>query len=129
MHCEAMAMVFKTLVLEANLDKSILRPKVEAIIRQAVKNEFAFIDLVFAEGELENLSAKEVKDYMMWIANLRFNQLGFEGKLYDIGDSIPLSWLPGLLNAPEHANFFETRATDYAKNATTGEFNDSAYDF
>lgn len=128
MHCEAMAMVFKTLVEEQDLDKKILQPKVEAIIRQAVENEFAFIDLVFAQGDLEDLTPQEVKDYMKWIANLRYNQLGFEERLYEI-EYMPLSWIPGMLNAAEHANFFETRATDYAKGATGGEWDDNAYEF
>jgi hypothetical protein len=30
----------------------------------------------------------------------------------------PLPWLTAILNGVEHANFFETRATEYAKAAT-----------
>ena len=33
-------------------------------------------------------------------------------------------WLAPLLNGVEHANFFETRATEYSKAATTGNWND-----
>ena len=36
----------------------------------------------------------------------------------------PLPWLAPLLNGVEHANFFETRATEYSKAATTGNWND-----
>jgi ribonucleoside-diphosphate reductase beta chain len=36
----------------------------------------------------------------------------------------PLPWLAPLLNGVEHANFFETRATEYAKAATRGNWND-----
>jgi ribonucleoside-diphosphate reductase beta chain len=32
----------------------------------------------------------------------------------------PLPWLTAMLNGVEHANFFETRATEYAKAATGG---------
>ena len=32
----------------------------------------------------------------------------------------PLPWLTPLLNGVEHANFFETRATEYSKGATQG---------
>jgi ribonucleoside-diphosphate reductase beta chain len=128
MHCEGMAKLFQTFVAEKNLDKRILRPKVEKVIRQAVTNEFKFIDLVFEMGPVEGLEAQEVKDYMMWIANLRFNQLGFDGKLFEI-DVMPLPWIPGMLNAAEHGNFFETRVTEYAKASTEGEWDDNAYDF
>ena len=32
----------------------------------------------------------------------------------------PLPWLTAILNGVEHANFFEMRATEYAKAATGG---------
>jgi ribonucleoside-diphosphate reductase beta chain len=34
----------------------------------------------------------------------------------------PLPWLTEILNGVEHANFFETRATEYAKAATGGDW-------
>jgi ribonucleoside-diphosphate reductase beta chain len=39
-------------------------------------------------------------------------------------DEHPLPWLAPLLNGVEHANFFETRATEYSKAATRGSWND-----
>ncbi|KAK0330396.1 hypothetical protein LTR94_033019, partial [Friedmanniomyces endolithicus] len=36
----------------------------------------------------------------------------------------PIPWLTPLLNGVEHANFFETRATEYSKAATKGQWND-----
>ena len=36
----------------------------------------------------------------------------------------PLPWLAPLLNGVEHANFFETRATEYSKGATKGNWQD-----
>jgi ribonucleoside-diphosphate reductase beta chain len=36
----------------------------------------------------------------------------------------PLPWLAPLLNGVEHANFFETRATEYSKGATRGNWQD-----
>ena len=35
----------------------------------------------------------------------------------------PLPWLAPLLDGVEHANFFETRATEYSKGATRGDWN------
>jgi hypothetical protein len=39
-------------------------------------------------------------------------------------DGHPLPWLAPLLNGVEHANFFETRATEYSKAATRGNWNE-----
>ncbi len=36
----------------------------------------------------------------------------------------PLPWLAPMLNGVEHANFFETRATEYSKAATRGNWNE-----
>jgi ribonucleoside-diphosphate reductase beta chain len=43
--------------------------------------------------------------------------------MYMIKDH-PLPWLAPLLNGVEHANFFETRATEYSKAATRGNWNE-----
>mgnify|MGYP003341339805 CR=1 FL=1 len=32
----------------------------------------------------------------------------------------PLPWVEEMINAPTHTNFFENRATDYAKGALSG---------
>ena len=37
----------------------------------------------------------------------------------------PLPWLDEMLNAVEHANFFENRATEYSKASTAGTWEDA----
>jgi ribonucleoside-diphosphate reductase beta chain len=39
-------------------------------------------------------------------------------------DVHPLPWLAPLFNGVEHTNFFETRATEYSKAATRGNWQD-----
>mgnify|MGYP002525665319 CR=1 FL=1 len=65
---------------------------------------------------------KEIKKYIRYIADWRLNQLGLK-PIYMI-DEHPLPWLTPLLNGVEHANFFETRATEYSKGATRGNWNE-----
>ena len=36
----------------------------------------------------------------------------------------PLPWVEEMINAPTHTNFFENRATDYAKGALTGSWDE-----
>jgi ribonucleoside-diphosphate reductase beta chain len=67
------------------------------------------------------MTAKEIKKYIRYIADWRLGQLGFQ-PVYMIDDH-PLPWLAPLLNGVEHANFFETRATEYSKAATKGDWN------
>ncbi len=69
-------------------------------------------------GSLEGLTAEETKKYIRWIANRRLNQLGLE-PVYKV-EKNPLTWLDTMLNAVEHMNFFEGRATEYSKASTKG---------
>ena len=69
-------------------------------------------------GPMEGVTAKDVKDYRRLIANRRLEQLGLEA-IYDV-DKNPLGWLDTMLNAVEHMNFFEGRATEYSKASTQG---------
>ena len=82
------------------------------------KIDFAFIDLAFEMGPMKGLTAQEVKDYIRFIGNRRLVQLGLE-PIYDVKKN-PLTWLDTMLNAVEHMNFFEGRATEYSKASTKG---------
>jgi ribonucleoside-diphosphate reductase beta chain len=73
-------------------------------------------------GPVPGMSAKEIKRYIRYIADWRLGQLGLP-EIYMIDDH-PLPWLTPLLNGVEHANFFETRATEYSKGATRGNWQD-----
>jgi len=73
-------------------------------------------------GPVPGMTPKEIKRYIRYIADWRLGQLGFQ-PIYMIEDH-PLPWLAPLLNGVEHANFFETRATEYSKAATRGNWNE-----
>ena len=75
--------------------------------------------------EFEGLTADEVKAYIRYIADRRLMQLGLQ-PIHEI-DKNPLPWLDEMLNAVEHTNFFENRATEYTKAATQGTW-DEAFD-
>ncbi len=69
-------------------------------------------------GNMEGLTAREVKRYIRYIADRRLKQLGLK-EIYMIDDN-PLPWLDEILNGVEHTNFFENRVTEYSKASTTG---------
>jgi ribonucleoside-diphosphate reductase beta chain len=69
-------------------------------------------------GPIEGLTADQVKQYIRWIGNRRLSQLGLE-PIYQV-EKNPFTWLDTMLNAVEHMNFFEGRATEYSKASTKG---------
>ena len=88
-----------------------------------VTHEDAFIDLAFQVGGVQGLTAEDVKRYIRYIADRRLTQLGLQ-PIYRI-DGNPLPWMDAMLNGVEHANFFENRATEYSKAATTGTWEEA----
>jgi ribonucleoside-diphosphate reductase beta chain len=53
-------------------------------------------------------------------------QLGLNA-LYHVSRN-PLPWLDEMLNAVEHTNFFENRATEYSKASTVGTWEEAFSD-
>ncbi|HWT09365.1 MAG TPA: ribonucleotide-diphosphate reductase subunit beta, partial [Roseomonas sp.] len=90
------------------------------------EHEDAFIDLAFELGGVQGLDAKQTKEYIRFIADRRLQQLGLE-PLYNI-EKNPLPWLDEMLNAVEHTNFFENRATEYSKASTAGTWEEAFAD-
>ncbi len=84
-----------------------------------VKLEDAFIDTCFAMGDVPGLTGAQVKQYIRYIADRRLQDLGLEAR-YNVANSLP--WLDTMVNAKEHANFFESRATEYAKGAVVDDW-------
>jgi hypothetical protein len=88
-----------------------------------VRLEDAFVDLAFesAGGAVEGLSAEEMKLYIRRIADWRLSQLQLP-PLFGVTEDPVSIWLQPLLVGQEHANFFETRATEYSKSASKGSW-------
>ncbi|UFN50979.1 ribonucleotide-diphosphate reductase subunit beta [Roseomonas sp. OT10] len=124
LHCLSVIRLFRTFVQEnPEIWTEELRRDLYLICATIVEHEDAFIDLAFQLGGVQGLSAPEVKQYIRFIADRRLQQLGLE-PLYQI-EKNPLPWLDEMLNAVEHTNFFENRATEYSKASTTGTWEEA----
>ena len=88
--------------------------------RTVVGLEDKFIDLAFEAGDVQGMTPADIKTYIRFIADWRLRQLKLPA-VYGVKEN-PLPWLQSLLSGVEHANFFEARATEYSKAATTGSW-------
>jgi len=128
LHCESVIKLFHTFISEnPELWTEELKRELYLICATIVDHEDAFIDLAFEMGAIEGLTADEVKSYIRYIADQRLAQLGLS-PLFHI-EKNPLSWLDEMLNAVEHANFFENRSTEYSKASTAGTWEEAFADF
>jgi len=122
-HCENMVKLFRTYIQENNeIWNDDLKSRLYTIAENMVKLEEKFIDLAFEMGPMENLTSEDVKKYIRYIADRRLISLGLKG-IFKVKRN-PLPWVEEMINAPTHTNFFENRATDYAKGALSGDWGD-----
>ena len=87
----------------------------------AVKLELDFIDKMFEGGDLENLKANDLKNFIMKRANEKLEELGYDAIFkFDAESASQLDWFYHLTGGHTHTDFFALRPTDYSK-ANEGE--------
>ena len=118
-HAESMIKLFRAYV-EENRDiwNDELKSSIYTIAEKMVELEDKFIELSFSMGEMQDLTEDDVKKYIRYICDRRLISLGMKG-IFKVKKN-PLPWVEEMINAPTHTNFFENRATDYAKGALSG---------
>ncbi|TLU72048.1 ribonucleotide-diphosphate reductase subunit beta [Lichenicoccus roseus] len=127
LHCLSVIRLFRVFIQEnPEIWTDALRSELTQVCATIVEHEDAFIDLAFELGSVEGLNAGQVKTYIRFIADRRLTQLGLD-PLYHI-ESNPLPWLDDMLNAVEHANFFENRSTEYSRASTAGTWEEAFED-
>jgi len=124
LHCLSIIKLFRTFISEnPEIWTEDLKRELYIVCATIVDHEDAFIDLAFEFGPVEGLDARDVKSYIRFIADRRLMQLGLN-PLFHVSRN-PLPWLDDMLNAVEHANFFENRATEYSRASTLGTWEDA----
>ena len=122
-HAENMIKLFRTYIEEnREIWTDDLKGRIYTIAEKMVELEDKFIDLAFQMGPMENLTSEDVKKYIRYICDRRLISLGLKG-VFKVKKN-PLPWVEEMINAPTHTNFFENRATDYAKGALSGDWGD-----
>ncbi len=121
LHSEGVCALFREFIGERpHLWTEAFKDKLYQACDDMVNLEDNFIDTCFALGSVEGLKPEEVKKYIRYVANKRLGDLNLDPR-YDIPEN-PLPWLNLMVNGKEHANFFETRATEYAKGAIVDDW-------
>ena len=123
LHVENVSRLFRTFIQEnPEIWNDKLKYEIYCAAERVVELEDRFIDVCFKKADIPDLTAKEVKEYIRYIADRRLLGLGMKNIFHS--NENPLPWLDYQLNAVEHTNFFENRATEYAKSSTQGNWQD-----
>lgn len=135
LHCESVIRLYHEWAQETGAITKAVEDDITDVGTTMVGLEDKFIDLAFELGDVQGMSAEDIRSYVRYIADWRFTQLrlkpvygyfkGQAGEYIQLKEH-PLPWLSELLNGVEHANFFEARATEYSKGATKGDWHGDA---
>lgn len=121
MHSQGVCRLFRDLISE---NRNIWTPELQKTLYSACQDmvalEDVFIDTCFQMGDIPGLKADEIKQYIRFIADRRLNDLGLDA-VYNLSKN-PLPWLDTMINAKEHTNFFENRATEYTKGGVINDW-------
>jgi ribonucleoside-diphosphate reductase beta chain len=120
-HVEGMTRLFKEFVAEnPTIVTDDLKLRIYNMVREAVTLEDKVIDLTFRMGDIEGLTALDVKQYIRYLADRRLIQLGLKGH-YEVQDN-PLPWVDWIIAGDSFKNFFEGTVTDYNASGMQGDF-------
>jgi len=96
----------------------------EEVVEAAVmmmELEHKYIDKMFEMGDLENLKAYDLKQFIIKRTNEKIKELGYKKSFkYDASAASNLDWFYHLTGGHTHTDFFSIRPTDYSK-ANEGE--------
>lgn len=113
LHSTAVCRLFRDLLQEnPGVWTTKLRDRIYTACKEMIALEDAFIDTCFSLGPVPGLTPEDLKKYIRFTADKKLIELRLD-KMYHTEN--PLPWLDVMVNAKEHANFFENRATEYAK--------------
>lgn len=121
-HVEGLIHLFRTVINENHswwTDE--VKSEIYSTAELMTEMEEDFIDYVFGrESTLHGLNKSDLKQYIKYIVDRRLISMGMKG-IHKVKEN-PLLWVDEMVASQNHENFFEARATSYAKGALTGSW-------
>ena len=109
-------------------DPTLRSAVIEDVILAAetmIELEHKYIDKMFEMGDLENLQAEDLKNFIIKRTNEKLHELNYDyGFDYDADSARKLDWFYHLTGGHTHTDFFAIRPTDYSKAGEGEDFDD-----
>ncbi len=120
LHSKAGCWLFREFIHEnQDLWTPELKKEIIESARHTVALEDEFIDQVFSVGEVEGLTAHDLKAFVRHRANAKLHELGLgdNWRRMDKDAVERMSWFNFMSSGVEHQDFFAQRVVDYSKGA------------
>ncbi len=121
LHSEAGCWLFRTMIAEfPEIFTDELKKKIYDAARITIELEDAFIDKAFDLGDIEGISAKDVKAFIRFRCNTKLEDLGLKKNWKSIDKEAleRMGWFDVLSAGVNHSDFFASRVSDYSKGNT-----------
>jgi len=118
LHSEAGCWLFRTMIQEyPEIWTDELKKEIYEAARETIKLEDDFIDKVFELGDIEGITAKDLKIFIRHRCNTKLQDLGLKSNWKNIDKEAleRMSWFDVLSAGVSHADFFASRVTEYSK--------------
>jgi ribonucleoside-diphosphate reductase beta chain len=116
LHSKMGCQLFNQMCLEYPELKEEVATDVKKAAELMMEMEHKFIDMIFEQGDLENLKASDLKEFITKRTNEKLNELGYDIKFdFNAEQAGELDWFYHLTGGHTHTDFFAVRPTDYAK--------------
>lgn len=127
-HCMGGALLFRTILREADLSSSDMETLVNKLNQVALTvydHECAIVDMIFEKGDIKGITKKNLKDFVAHRVNLCLKELGLDPIFDDsLLDGVVASWFYANINSVQFADFFQGAATDYHIDWSESKFGD-----
>ena len=121
LHSKMGCRLFNHMCEEKELLRKACKPHILEAAEVMIELEEKYIDKMFEMGDLENLKAEDLKQFIRKRANEKMVELGYK-EIFDYHEEKAknLDWFYHLTGGHTHTDFFAIRPTDYSK-ANEGE--------
>ena len=128
LHSKMGCQLFRHMCEEDNTLLSTCREDIVKAAETMVELEIKYIDKMFEMGDIEGISASDLKQFIKKRANEKLVELGYVDLgsyfAYDSKASANLDWFYHLTGGVTHTDFFAIRPTDYSKAGENEDYED-----
>lgn len=123
LHATAGAWLYRTLKSElgSSIEIQACESKLRKVAHQIYEHEQRIVDMIFDRGEIEGITADQMKRFVKSRINLCLSQLGIAPIFEVINDDIS-KWFYDNINAVKFHDFFTGVGSDYNRNWKQEEF-------
>lgn len=124
LHVKGMSHLFRTFIEEnPQIWDDKLKSEIYSAAERIIQLEDNFIDTVFANVSIPDLTKEDLKLHIRHVADGRLQDIGLKA-IFKQPESPIRYWLDPLIMGVEHVNFFENKSTEYTKASTQGNWQD-----